>query len=372
MAMRWIHAAVPALIVGHLAIGCSDFGDDCRNSSKCGGASGTSSGGVSGVSGDAGEGNGGTGADKAGSAAGGKGGSTSAGSGPVGGGGSGEAGAGGTPALPCDGACTGDKPVCKVATDTCVECLASSDCTTDGQTKCATNTNTCVACLDATSDCASATASRCEGGACVECQSNDDCAHVAGKGVCDDGACVQCSVGDDGACAGKSCDAETNSCTNTTKGSVANCKPCLADSECVGGNQADPDARCVPMEFQGVLRPGGFCLRRGVKTCARPYTIGISVKSLSGAAAENYCGIDQENVTCEAVVDLEDSRTCTGLSDSACGCTRDQDGNCTDTGEGGLCRDFAVVQDQCTYQCGTANDCPTGKVCLGSPTKYCQ
>jgi hypothetical protein len=126
------------------------------------------------------------------------------------------------------------------------------------------------------------------------------------------------------------------------------------------------------MEFQGSPRSGGFCLRRAVKTCGRPYTIGISAKSLSGVAAENYCGIDQQNVTCEAVIDLEDSRTCMTQPDSACGCLRDAENKCVGAGQGGLCRDFAVLQGQCTYQCGTANHCPEGLSCTGSPTKYCQ
>jgi hypothetical protein len=206
----------------------------------------------------------------------------------------------------------------------------------------------------------------------VECEDNDDCTHIAGKGVCDGGACVQCTVEDETHCAGKSCNPATKTCTTTTLGSRDYCQSCVADSECFGGNQADPDARCIPMEFNGELRPGGFCLRRVSKTCARPYTIAIGAASLSGATTENYCGIDQANVRCEAVVDLENSRTCGSGADTACGCARDVEGNCTETGVGGLCRDFVALENQCTYQCGALNHCPQGFTCTGSPTKFCQ
>jgi hypothetical protein len=153
---------------------------------------------------------------------------------------------------------------------------------------------------------------------------------------------------------------------------VSQCKPCLADSECTGGNQPDPDFRCVPMHFMSVPRPGGFCLRRVAKTCGRPYTIGFAARSLSGAPEENYCGIDQQNVRCEAVLDLIDSRTCPGGANTLCGCARDDDGNCTASGQGGLCRNFVALNEQCTYQCGSVNHCPSGYTCTGTPTMYCQ
>jgi hypothetical protein len=352
--------------------GCNAVSDDCSTYATCpGGSSG--SGGTESDSGAPGGGSeqGGQ-AGKGGANVGGSnGGAGEAGLGGLGGM-SGDAGAAGNGAQEqCTPACGSPKPICDEATRTCVECLEHDDCPTAQKSKC-DEANTCVECLDATTDCVSAAASRCDSGACVKCVSNADCEHVAGKGVCDAGNCVACTVADDAACGTKSCNPATKACTQTAKGTVANCKPCVADSECVGGNQADPDARCVPMEFQGNLRQGGFCLRRGVKTCSRPYTIAISAKSLSGATAENYCGIDQANVRCEAVLDLEESRTCQGLTDSACGCARDNDGKCTNAGEGGLCRDFAVLEDQCTYQCGANNHCPTGFNCLGSPTKYCQ
>lgn len=289
------------------------------------------------------------------------------------------------------------RPVCDQATDTCVECLKSADChgetpacdpstnacvecTQDesdacmGETPmCDADVNLCVACLVNT-DCADAAGSRCTGAKeCAPCMDSDDCAHIAGKNVCDNGVCVQCTVSTEAsACGANACDPATKTCTETARGSVGICLPCAADSECEGGDLSDPDQRCVPMEFQAVPRPGGFCLRRFSKTCARPFTIPFATTSLSGAPAENYCGIDTATTRCEAVLDLINSRECSDGNDAACGCNRDQDGNCIDTGEGGLCRTVALVPNQCTYPCGVNNHCPTGTTCAGTGTTFCQ
>lgn len=53
----------------------------------------------------------------------------------------------------------------------------------------------------------------------------------------------------------------------------------MADSECLGGNKDDPDARCVPMEFNGAARDGGFCLKRVTKMCTRPFQIPLTAAS---------------------------------------------------------------------------------------------
>jgi hypothetical protein len=123
------------------------------------------------------------------------------------------------------------------------------------------------------------------------------------------------------------------------------------------------------MTFNGAPRDGGFCLTRVTKTCKQPYKIPLSAASLSGAAAETYCGINEDTTRCESVLDLVDSQSCADGKDTSCGCTRDKDGNCTDLGTGGLCKTVGVDQDQCTYACGVANDCPAGKTCAGSA--YC-
>src|SRR5262249_13699996 len=155
----------------------------------------------------------------------------------------------------------------------CVECVGSQDCT--GTKKiCDTTADACVDCL-APADCKDAKAAKCDAKACVKCTSNDDCAHIAGKTVCDTkaGECAQCNVANEAVCNGKSCNPATETCTTTAVGTKDLCEPCLADSECIGGNQADPDVRCVPMTFNGTARAGGFCLRRVSKTCEKPFSI---------------------------------------------------------------------------------------------------
>lgn len=72
------------------------------------------------------------------------------------------------------------------------------------------------------------------------------------------------------------------------------------------------------MEFNGEPRNQAYCLvrRSQVSECARPFVVVIPAVSLSGASEESYCGIAQEKVTCEAVLDLLQSRTCPGEQDA--------------------------------------------------------
>jgi hypothetical protein len=122
------------------------------------------------------------------------------------------------------------------------------------------------------------------------------------------------------------------------------------------------------MEFQTVARPGGFCLRRSAATCTRPFTVPLVVESLSGAAEETYCGIDQATTRCEAVLDLVASETC--VTDEDCGCARDEEGDCTEEGAGGLCRLVGVTPNSCTIPCAVANHCPVTFTCT-EPMPYC-
>jgi hypothetical protein len=91
---------------------------------------------------------------------------------------------------------------------------------------------------------------------------------------------------------------------------------------------------------------------------------------LSGAALESYCGIDQANTRCPAVLDLIAGHTCDAGQDAECGCTRDMDGSCTAPGEGGLCRTVGALAQSCTYSCGTIAQCPNGTTCTAD-TPYC-
>jgi hypothetical protein len=371
---------------------CSSTASNCDAVSRCsppGGTGGSTSAGGNGGTPSSGGASGSGGTISGGSGAGGS--AVSGAGGASGAAGAGaEAGAGG--ALPCDGACTGPKPACDLASNTCVECIGKTDCKDAAKPACDTTTNTCVECTDKTdctdiakplcdttteacvaclqqSDCKAATASKCDVGQCKPCTMDAECSNIAGKGVCNAGTCVQCTIAKEAVCGGKSCNPKTLACTTTSVGTVLACEPCLADSECTGGNQPDPDARCVPMKYVGVARVGGFCLRRVSKTCARPYNIIVNGTSLSGVPTESYCGIDQDATRCEAVLDLVNSQSCTDGKDTSCGCTRDKNGNCTDSGQGGLCRIVGPNANQCTYACGSANQCPGGHTCPSST--YC-
>ena len=180
---------------------------------------------------------------------------------------------------------------------------------------------------------------------------------------------MQCTAAKESACAGNSCNPATKRCTTTAVGSKDLCQPCLADSECIGGNQPDPDARCVPMKFMGTARTDGFCLTRFSKTCSRPYfMMPTNLVSLSGAPAEAYCGVDQDSTRCEAVLDFKSSSTCT--SDTSCGCARDKTGTCTEVGSGGLCKTVLGVPNTCTIPCALTAQCASITTC-GSGN-YCQ
>ena len=265
--------------------------------------------------------------------------------------------------------CKSPTPACDPATSACVECTATTDCKDSSKPFCETTAQQCVACLKQ-ADCTGATASACTAGLCKPCSVDAECSNIAGKSVCAAGTCVQCTVAKESACAGNSCDPATKQCTATKVGTKDLCETCLADSECIGGNQADPDARCVPMKIMGTLRPGGFCLRRVAKTCAQPYKIPLVAVSLSAAPSETYCGINQDATRCEAVVDLTtNGAKCPDSQDTSCGCIRDKNGVCMGAGQGGLCKTVGVDANRCTYACGGPEQCPSGYACGG--VGYC-
>jgi hypothetical protein len=365
-----------------LHCGCNRRADDCNWNSSCapnGGAPSNSEGGASG------------------------GGSSNQG-------GTSNSDKGGTTSGPCNDACSGSTPVCDEATDKCVACGANADCNDEAKPVCDTSTNKCVACLAntdckdssksvcdtdknvcvgclassdckdtskpvcntatnscvaclANSDCTTATASRCDTttNTCTACSTDSDCSQIPGKGVCDAGTCVQCTATKETACGTYSCNPATSACTTTTRDSVDYCKACVADSECIGGNVAMPIARCVPMNFNGTTH-GNYCLQRvvsaGASGCNAPYTIAISAQSLSGAAAESYCGINQSATTCEAVIDMIASKTCS--VDTDCG-----------NEQGGLCKTVGTKPNRCTIPCSVTDDCPSSiNLCTGA-VPYC-
>lgn len=258
---------------------------------------------------------------------------------------------GGSPGAAGKGGCAAPTPLCNTATDTCVECLKHTDC--DGSTpRCDPASHACVECL-AHADCDDPAAARCSSAdECVPCTTSAQCAHLSGTTVCDasGGECVECTVADESPCAGKSCDPATLTCTTTPLASVGVCEACVADSEC------EADHRCIPMFFMGAARADAYCMRIGSTGCAKPFAAApLSRASLSGAAAESYCGIDEATTTCEAVLGLVAGLACPGDLDCA-------------SLPGARCETVNLAPGQCTYSCGTSLACPMEAPCSSG---YC-
>ena len=347
----WTLSFGVAILTGYVA-GCANSAEQCEKIGTCKpeGVGGTSSetGGVGGKSSTGGS----SGTQKGGTA-----GIASASSG-------GKAGASTT--APCNGACTGTKPICDTDKNECVECTKKEDCTADAtKSVCNTTKGACVACNE-NNDCKDAAASRCDTSTntCSACSVDDDCKQIDGKGVCSVGVCVQCTVTNEKACSNdaNSCNPKTNTCTGTAKGSVDNCRACLADSECIGGNVESPTVRCVPMTFGTSATPrGGYCLqRRAAQVCARPFAVLMKAVSLSGAAEEDYCGVSQATTTCEAVLDMKASKACND-DNFQCG-----------IGYDALCKQaLSTGAYTCTIPCSESIQCTELRSCSGSPS-FCQ
>ena len=267
------------------------------------------------------------------------------------------------------GDCSGGAAVCNTTKHECVECTSNSSCKTPVP-YCEPDAGNCIECRN-TLDCSDPKNSICSNNTCVPCKLDIDCTHLGGTPLCKldstgkAGTCVQCTTANESACNGTSCNPATNLCTTTTIGSVDYCHACVADTECVGGNQANPTARCVAMNFGTTLR-GTYCLPIGttVGSCTSPPfgVLKTAAVSTSGAPAQNYCGIDELTTTCEAVQDLISLKHCS-LS-GECGCINSN--NCA----GGTCPSTGSIAGTCTISCAVPAQCPTTLTC-SSATPIC-
>lgn len=264
-------------------------------------------------------------------------------------------GGGGSGSYACDALCDGATPYCDEESRECVACRDNVDCTDASAPRC--EAGQCLGCTEA-ADCAHhADQGVCdpESGSCVECMEATDCAQHPDGSLCVGGQCVECTVEDESACGDNSCDPATNTCTSTKRSSRGPCQTCVADSEC------EPDHRCVPMEFQGEVRERGYCLKVGETGCVRPFGVPTPERSsLSGAASEKYCGIDESRTTCEAVRDLIDDKDCTMPDD--CGVPGLDDARCETVN---------LTDNKCTYSCNLNSQCPMTLNCGSSPNDYC-
>jgi hypothetical protein len=163
---------------------------------------------------------------------------------------------------------------------------------------------------------------------------------------------VECALGDESACTGSdTCDLLAKTCVDDAPGSAGECEACTNDLQC------ETDHRCIAMEFPMGTPHGYYCLREYPPACDKPVAVPMNGKtSISAAPAANYCGINQDLATCEAVLALADNWRCSGT-----------DGMCSPDGiipeqpvPGALCRDLGggALANRCTYACGSPNQCP--------------
>jgi len=262
--------------------------------------------------------------------------------------------------------CPTDRPVCTDELQ-CVVCTADElgYCTDQGLI-CDTVSMTCIACtLD--EDCTDPTAARCNDEMCTACDDRAQCDNVDGlpgiDNACNEkGVCVDCTPeSETETCPGfRACNPRTEKCTETQVGRLDVCEECVADSEC--GDDGDESAafRCVPMYYpnQETRFPNsdaGFCLKTTAGGCVRPYSVTLFDRSsLSDLSVQDdYCGVDEDRVTCPAVRALLGDAECPGGADGECETS-------------GICRDVGSLQNRCTYLCVIPAQCPAG-----SPADTC-
>jgi len=372
-------------LVWAASLGCSTTTDNCDATSTCvspGGGSGGTTAGPGGAT--AGTGGGGH-ADTA-----------TAG---TSGGGAGAAGmtsqAGASGASPCDGACTGTKPVCNPATNSCVECVGKTDCV-DPTPACDTATNVCVECTDSPdckdsakplcdkaakkcvaclqqSDCNTAAASKCDAGTCKPCTADADCSGIAGKGVCDAGTCVQCTGKKFAACGLDTgvplvCDSLKRTCTTSKQHTAGLCQTCTTDAQCKAG------LNCVLEKFGTPSKDVGyFCQWKQGDTAngapadctvgGQPY-FGVqkSAASIDGAVSD-ICVLRKSTCPARSEFGGKDCKVSGTPDDSVCGFSPPKDAKCEQVG--------ASTSYRCSMACLSDDDCP-GTVCdTGSSPSYC-
>ncbi len=277
---------------------------------------------------------------------------------------------GGVEAGPCV-LCPLDKPVCNDESQ-CVECTADDQgyCT-ERALICDTESSTCVECLG-DSDCTATDAARCDMDAheCKPCNDGTQCSNVdslpGDANACDDGVCVECTPETETMTCpdGDSCNPVTNACSGIPEGDRETCELCVSDRDC--GEEGN---RCLPMTYDGQRYPNqesGFCLKSidlgG--SCTNPYRIVITRTSLSGAESDDYCGINEDLATCQAVRAL--------LADAPCDPVN-EDQDCPQPA--GLCRELPGMLNRCTYLCSSVVECVSspapGSSCGSDSDAYC-
>ncbi|MEM6792181.1 MAG: hypothetical protein AAF715_31990 [Myxococcota bacterium] len=216
------------------------------------------------------------------------------------------------------------------------ECNTDAECTDPAMAKC----DTSVA-----------------GGTCVACDASPQCEGIAATPVCATsgdrvGTCVACTATEAGACtAMQTCNLLDETCADVAPTTVDTCEPCTNDDQCLANH------RCVPMDFPVGTDLGHFCLEDAtLGTCERPYLVFVNEPSINDVAATNYCGIDQDSVTCPAVIALSDSWQCPGGTDGMC--SPDSNPANEVMVPGAICEQVGAASNRCTHPCSVPDECP--------------
>jgi hypothetical protein len=261
--------------------------------------------------------------------------------------------------------------VCDPGAHACVECLESEDC--DASTPhCDPEQQVCAECLES-ADCTNPLEAVCDGGSCVPCQSNYDCAHLAGATVCDPaaGECVECTGTDYANCGLNEdeepliCDSQTRTCSTEVERDRGLCEPCLADANCALGQL------CVMQTYED-QELGYFCFwERGASEggapsgcgSARPYVDTLAnATSIDGTVAD-VCGLAVSTCVARSQFRSENCGTTTP-DDSLCGVAPPADA---------ICVEFDTDVQRCTMTCGSDDDCPPGFPCNDAVANpYCE
>jgi hypothetical protein len=110
---------------------------------------------------------------------------------------------------------------------------------------------------------------------------------------------------------------------------------------------------CIALDFKKGMPHGHFCLKDASAGCMRPFFVPVNKPSLSGKAATNYCGIDEDQATCEAVLAMVAAWDCAGMNGK---CTNPNTMQEVDV-PGALCKKI-LGTNSCTYACAGAVQCP--------------
>jgi hypothetical protein len=267
----------------------------------------------------------------------------------------------------------------------CVACLSETDCS-GGTPACVSGA--CVEC-ESDAQCATAEASRCdtETHECVGCNAMGGCAHVEGTPACDvnAGRCVECTREEQSACEGTNptitlddsvCvtireDARYQTCFAQPPGTATQCAECVTDAQCIEGYECVPETFGPSNSDGGAEAPTGkhYCVKQiappGTCNLNRPFIGSFEARS-EGGVVGTYCR--PAYATCESYLDWKtgpdtipdgsggELPTC--LSSDSCGLAGIDDGYCVV-----FTQPPEAPTNLCTLECASSLDCPRDTTC---------